>query len=113
MTRRIISTAVITIATAALAAPAALARPADMPSAVAKTAAEERKQASQYPTRPIIDRPSYPPNKQAAAITPEPPADSGVAWSMLGLGTAGLLAAATIAAVVSRTRTGTRTRVTA
>ena len=115
MTRRIISTAVIAIATAALAAPAALARPADLPPAVAKTTAEQHKQASQYPTRPIIDRPSYPPSTQvtAATTTPEPPADSGVAWSMLGLGTAGLLAAAAIAAVVSRTRTGARTRITA
>ena len=105
MTRRIISTAVIAIATAALAAPAALARPADMPSAVAKTTAAQHKQASQpYPTRPIIDRPSYPPNKQAAAITnptaastPSAPADPGTSWITIAAIAAGLLAIGGIA----------------
>jgi hypothetical protein len=49
MPRRIIRTATTTIAIAALAAPTALARPADRPPVVAKAAAEQHKQAREHP----------------------------------------------------------------
>ena len=132
MSRRIIRTATTAMAIVALAAPTALARPADMPPAVAKAAAAAQLQqdmrspdaidagtshkrarlpsaASQYPTRPAqgeqaIPRPETP---------PQAPADSGVAWSMIGLGIAGLLAVAVVAVLVSRTRRSGRARITA
>lgn len=118
MTRRIISTAVIAIATAALASPAALARPADMPPAVAKAAAEQQKQASEYPARPIIDRPSYPPNKRAgeippvptATIAPDAPADTGTSWIRIAAIAAGLLA---IGGIATGARRIGRSRITA
>src|SRR5829696_6762999 len=136
MTRRIIRTATTAIALMALAAPTALARPADIPPAVAKAAAAAQheqdlrapdavdaatshKQAghayatsghpyatSGYPTRPpqgeqISPRPDTP---------PQAPADPSVAWKLIGLGIAGILAAA-IAVLVSRTRRSWRSRI--
>ena len=94
MTRSIIRTATTAIAIAALAAPTALARPADMPPAVAKAAAATQQQDARsgatdgYPERPVIDRPSYPPNSRPAS-TPRPVADDGVAWTTIAIGIAG------------------------
>jgi hypothetical protein len=110
-------TATITLTAAALAAPTASARPADMPPAVAKAAAtEQHKQArrsadaSGFPTRPVIDRPSSPASSQPDA-TPQAPADPGTNWATIAIGIAGsLLAVGTIALITSRTR---RVRITA
>jgi hypothetical protein len=100
MTRRIVRTAAIAIAVAALAAPTALARPADLPPALAK-AAQQQEQAREFPTRPIIDRPSYPPSKRPAtaqaAATPSTPADAGTSWITIAAIAAGLLAIGGIA----------------
>ena len=119
MTRRILRTITTATAIAALAAPAALARPADMPPAVAKAAAaEQQKQAriastDEYPTRPIIDRPSYPPNSRPD-VTPKPVADDGIAGTTIAIGIAGtLLAIGTIAGIATRTRRIGRARITA
>lgn len=133
MTRRIIRTATTAIAIVALAAPTALARPADMPpsAAAAAAAAAQREQdmrspdaidaatshkqarlpseASQYPTRPAQGEQANP----RPETPPQAPADPSVAWKMIGLGIAGLLAAAAIAVLVSRTRRSARARIAA
>src|SRR4051812_16835161 len=110
MTRRIFRTATIAIAIAALAAPTALPRPADMPPAIAKAAAAAQHEqglrtpdtidaaAQQNKQDPIAD--IHAPLARAAHgeqanprpdTAPQPAADSGIAWSMIGLGIAGLL----------------------
>ena len=116
MPRSIIRTITTAIAIAALAAPTALARPADTPPAVAKAAAAtSHKQArlasaaNEYPSRPAQGEQANPRPETA----PQPAADSGIAWSMIGLGIAGLLAAAAIAGIVGRTRHAARARITA
>jgi hypothetical protein len=129
MTRRIIRTATVALAAAALAAPTAMALPADMPpSASAATqqeqdvrlpdaveAASSHKQAghpyatSGYPTRPAQGEQANP----RPETPPQAPADPTVAWTMIGLGIAGLLAAAAIAVLVSRTRRSGRARIAA
>ena len=154
MTRRIISTVATAIALVALAAPAALARPADWPvkatveqakqdggargtnvgaytpgaipavsyrsgGASAPVAVPSHKQArhphasnghpyatSGYPTARVQGDPRL-------AITPEAPADSSIAWSMIGLGIAGLLIIAAIVGLASHTRRNGRARIAA
>ena len=127
MTRRIIRTATIAMAIAALAAPTALARPADTHSAVAKAAAvAQHKQARLaadalgYPQRPVIDRPSPPPTrpditpKPTPNITTKPIADDGIAGTTIAIGIAGtLIAIGAIAGITSRTRRSGRARITA
>jgi hypothetical protein len=128
MTRSIIRTITTAIAIAALAAPTALARPADTPPAVAKAAAAaQHKQArlaadaDGFPTRPVIDRPSAPPTgrpditpKPAPNVAPKPVADDGIAWTTIAIGIAGtLLAIGAIAGITTRTRRTGRTRITA
>jgi hypothetical protein len=116
MSRSIIGTAAIAIATTALAVPAALARPAETPPAVAKAAVVEqqrqarlRRNADEFPTRPVIDRPSYPPNAQPTST----PDDPGTSWiTIVGIA-ASLLAIGSVAAITTRTRRTHRTRITA
>jgi len=124
---RSIRTITTAIAIAALAAPTALARPADMPPAVAKAAAATQQQDARsgatdgYPERPVIDRPSAPPTarpdtapRPAPDVTPKPVADDGIAWTTIAIGIAGgLLAIGAIAGITTRTRRTGRTRVTA
>jgi len=119
MTRRIIRTATIAIAIAALAAPAALARP-DAPPAVTEV---EHKQDARSPdaidaaTRDeqnlrspdAIDAATRPaPGSQANSplnATPQATADPGIAWTTIGIGVAAsLLAIGAIAGIASRTR---------
>jgi hypothetical protein len=103
MTRTIIRIA--TIAIAALTAPTALARPADVPPAVAKAAAaEQRKQArlaqvNPYPTRPAQGEQANPrPEPTTTTTAPSEPAERDTAWTTIGLGiAAGLLAVGAIA----------------
>ena len=81
MPRRIIRTATTAIAIAALAAPTALARPADMPPAVAKAAAaEQHKQArlaqlQTYPTRPAQGEQANPRPEPTTIAAPNVPAE--------------------------------------
>ena len=80
MPRSIIRTITIAVAALALAAPTALARPADIPPAAATAAtAEQNNQDARsratdgYSQRPVIDRPSAPPNsrwKRSACSAP-------------------------------------------
>jgi hypothetical protein len=116
MTRRIIRTATTALAIAALAAPTALARPADMPPSVAKaTAAAQHEQAarsatSEYPTRPAQGEQANP----RPEVPAQPIADRGIAWETIGLGIAGsLLALTAIAGIASRARRSGRARITA
>jgi hypothetical protein len=117
MPRRIIRTATTAIAIAALAAPTALARPADMPPAVAKAAAaEQHKQArlaelQTYPTRPAQGEQANLRPEPATTVVPSVPAERDTDWTTIGLAiAAALLAIAAIAATVRHTRSA---RVTA
>ena len=147
MTHRTISTVATAIAIVALAAPAALARPADQP---VKATVEQAKQdgvardtnvgaytpgaipalsyrsggtsapeairshphasnghpyaTSGYPTARVQGDPRL-------AIKHEAPADSGIAWSLIGVGIASLLVIAAIAGLASRARRSGRPRV--
>jgi len=123
MPRSVIRTLTTAIAIAALAAPAALARPVDMPPAVAEaTAAAQREQdmrppdasghpyaTSGYPTRPAQGEQANP----RPETPPQAPADHSIAWSMIGVGIAGLLIIVAIAGVASRARRSGRARITA
>jgi hypothetical protein len=120
MPRRILRTVSIAIAIATIAAPTALARPADMPPAVAKAAAEQHKQArlaqvNPYPTRPAQGEQANPrPDTATAAApsAPSAPAERDNAWATIALGIgAGLLALAAIGGIVSHTRRGGRAHV--
>ncbi|HYH88987.1 MAG TPA: hypothetical protein VEX67_07120 [Solirubrobacteraceae bacterium] len=111
-------TAPIALAAAALVAPSASARPAEAPTAE-RAGVEQHKQArrttkaSEFPTRPVLDRPSYPPNSWADAV-PNAPADRGNTSATIGLGlAAGLLAAVAIAGIARRTRRSGRAGINA
>jgi hypothetical protein len=129
MTCRIIRTATIAIAVAALAAPTALARPADAPPAVAKA---EHKQDARSPdaidaatrdeqnlrspdsidaaTRPALGSETNP----RLDATPQATADPGIAWTTIGIGVAAsLLAIGAITGITKRTRRTGRARITA
>jgi hypothetical protein len=122
---RSIRTITTAIAIAALAAPTALARPADTPPAKATAATQQQDARSGatdgYPERPVIDRPSAPPSARpdtapnpARDVTPQPVADDAIAWTTIAIGIAGgLLAIGAIAGITSRTRRTGRTRITA
>jgi hypothetical protein len=136
MPRSIIRTATTAIAIAALAAPTALARPADTAPAVEKaTAAAQHKQDARSPdaidaaaqhkqdarspdaidaaTRTGVERPSAPSNS-GPDTTPKAAADHGIGWTTIGLGIAGsLLAIGAITGVTSRTRRTARARIAA
>jgi hypothetical protein len=128
-------TATIALAAAALAAPTASARPADMPPALAKTAAEQDQQdlrsadAIDAATRPAlasqdlrsadaVDAATRPPlgseASTRAGTTPKATPDRGIAWATIAIGIAGsLLAFGGIAAIASRTRRAAQARLTA
>ena len=117
MTRSIIRTATIALAAAALAAPAASARPADAP-VFAKTtaAATQHKQDMRWPD--AIDAATRPaPGEQVNPrpdTPPTPTADRGTAWATIGIGIAGsLLAIGVIAGIAGRTRRTARARIAA
>ena len=115
---RSIRTITTAIAIAALAAPTAVARPADTPPAAAKApATAQRTQDARpadtdgFPTRPVIDR--SPANTQPNT-TPQAPADPGTNWATIAIGIAtSLLAIGAITAITSRTRRTARARITA
>ena len=117
------------IAIAALAAPTALARPADMPPAAAAVeytqdarspdaidAATRDEQNLRSPdaidaaTRPALGSQANPPQD----ATPQTTADPGIAWTTIAIGVAGcLLAIGAIAGITRRTRRTGRARITA
>ena len=119
MPRSIIRTAITAIAIAALAAPTALARP-DAPPAVNKVehnqdarspdaidAATRDEQNLRSPdtidaaTRPTLGSQANPPLDATTQAT----ADSGIAWTTIGIGVAAsLLAIGAVAGIASRTR---------
>jgi hypothetical protein len=120
MSRRIIRTITTAIVIAALAAPTALARPADMPPAVAKAAAvEQHKQArlaqiNPYPTRPAQGEQANPRPELTTSAAPSAPAERNIAWTTVALSiAAGLLALGAIGGIVRHSRRSGRTRVTA
>ena len=110
MTRTIVRIATLALATAALAAPTALARPNE----VLRTATAQQAQLTQraHPVagggfgHPALDldpaqtTPSSPP--ATVSVTS---ADRGIDWTTIGIGIAGsLLAVGAIAGITSRTR---------
>ena len=115
MTRSIIRTFTAAIAIAALAAPTALARPADMPPAVAKAAAAvQHKQArlaqiNPYPTRPAQGEQANP-RPEPTTAAPSAPAERDIPWTTIAIWLAALAA---IAGVIRHMRHSGRTRVTA
>jgi hypothetical protein len=116
MTRRIIRTATIAIAIAALAAPTALARPADPSEAVLKAAAAaEQQQNPRSPDAIAATRPAPESRSSTRAdTTPTAAVDRGIGWATIGIGIAGgLLAIGAIAAIAGRTRRTGRGRTTA
>jgi hypothetical protein len=142
MTRRIIRTATIALAAAALAAPTALARPADMPRAVATATAAAQHKHDRRPhdtnvgvyTPGAIPAVSYPSGATAGGqytpgatpavsrprpITPAPAVQvtdtgSGVRATTIGLGIAGsLIALAGVVGIWRRSRRLERARLTA
>jgi len=110
-------TATIALAIAALVAPTASARPADMPAAVTKaTAAAQQKQNLRSPdaidaaTRPALGSQANP----RLDAAPQATADRGIAWATIGIGVAAsLLAIGAITGVARRTRRSGRARITA
>jgi hypothetical protein len=120
MSRSIIRTVTAAIAIAALAAPSAVALPANRSPVRAKgLAAESHKQAridhlQRYPTRPAQDEQANPRFEPTTTATPSvPPAQHDTDWTTIGLGiAAALLALAAIAGITHHTRSG-RARITA
>ena len=113
MTRTIIRTATIALATAALAAPAALGRPADTPPSAA--AAQQEQDLRSIDAIDAATRPAAASQASTRAdTTPKASADRDIAWATIAIGIAGsLLAIGTIAAIASRTRRTGRPRITA
>jgi hypothetical protein len=119
MSRSIIRTVTAAIAIAALAAPSAVALPANRSPVRAKgLAVESHKQAridhlQRYPTRPAQDEQANPRPETITTAAPSVAAERDTDWTMIGLGiAAALLALATIAGITHHTRSG-RARMTA
>jgi len=98
MTRTLTRIAALSLALVALAAPTALARP-DAPA---------HRATAEFAQRPVIDRPSAPPNSAPTATpaaTPDRATDHSTDWPGLGISlAAGLLAAGAAAGIATRTR---------
>jgi hypothetical protein len=117
MPRSIIRTVTTAISIAALAAPTALARPADMAPARAKgLGVEPHKQArpaqaqrQTYPTRPAQGEQANPRPDATTTTVPGAPAERNIPWTTLAIWLAALAA---IAGIVRHARSG-RTRITA
>ena len=110
MSRTLIRIATVSLALVALAAPTALARPAETPVAPAQRSAD----TGGFPARPVLDRNPTPPSPRAPAAVPVAPADHGVDWTTIGLGVAGgLLAVGAVAGLAVRTRRAGSARATA
>ena len=109
MSRTLIRIATVSLALVALAAPTALARPAEMPAPAQRSA-----DSGGFPARPVLDRNPTPPSPRAPAAVPVAPADHGVDWTTIGLGVAGgLVAVGAVAGLAVRTRRAGSARATA
>jgi hypothetical protein len=112
-------TATIALAAAALAAPTASARPADVPNANAAAAAqhEQAKRSADvgdYPTRPAQGEQANPRPDATTTTATTPVAERDIAWTRIGIGLVGsLLALSAIAGIVKHTRRSGRARITA
>jgi len=115
MPRSIIRTVTIAIATAALAAPTALARPAEAPPAVAEQHKQARlAQINPYPTRPAQGEQANPRPEPTATTASVAPVERDTAWTTIAFAIAGgMLALAAIGGIVRHTRRGGRARVSA
>jgi hypothetical protein len=103
-------TATITLAAVALAAPTAIARPADTPPAAAAALQEQdlrSADAVDAATRPALESQASTP----ADTTPTASVDRGIGWATIAIGIAGSLLA--IGAIAGRTRRTARARITA
>jgi hypothetical protein len=112
MTRSILTRiAAVALATTALAAPTALARPDVTPAAAyAQGARHADTNTNGFPTRPVIDRNPV----SASSLNSLAPADHGIDWTTVALGIAGsLIAVGAIAGIASRTRRTAQARITA
>jgi hypothetical protein len=123
-------TATITLAAAALAAPTAIARPADTPPTAtaavqeqdlravdARDAAAKPRDAREAAARPLPGPPTWPTNPQPINSVPAAEATdsgNGIGWATIAIGIAGsLLAVGAIAGIAGRTRRAARARITA
>jgi hypothetical protein len=120
MSRSIIRTITTAIAITALAAPTALARPADMPPAVAKAAAATQQQVarsaavSDYPPRPAQGEQANPRPDATTTTATKALAERDIAWTTIAIGIgASLLALVAIGGTVRHTRRSGRARVSA
>jgi hypothetical protein len=118
MTRTTLArTAAVALATTALAAPTAMARPDVSPSAGKPAVVVLHKHGAvsaatgRFPARPILDRNPTPPSSPAAGPSSAPvtvsvaPADRGIDWATIGIGVAAsLLAVGLLAGITGRTR---------
>ena len=106
-------TATIALAAAALAAPTAIARPADTPPAAAAALQEQdlrSADAVDAATRPALGSEASTP----ADTAPTASVDRGIGWATIAIGIAGsLLAVGAIALIAGRTRRTARARITA
>jgi hypothetical protein len=121
MTRSLFRTTAIALATAALAAPTALARP-DVASHVARPTVPalhkglHKAATTRFATRPVLDRnPAQPAQPSSPPVTVSVArADRGVDWATIGIGVAGsLLAVGAIALITDRMRRAGHGRISA
>jgi hypothetical protein len=121
MTRSLVRTAAIALATTALAAPTALARPDATPADAKPTVPALHKglhpaRTTHFATRPVLDRnPAQPSRPSSPPVTVSvASADSGIDWATIGIGIAGsLLAVGLIALITDRMRHHGRPRFSA
>lgn len=110
MTRSILTRiAAVALATTALAAPTAFARP-DVTPAASHAQGARHADSNGFATRPVIDRnPGAP-----SSLVPVAPTDRGIDWTTIAIGIVGsLLAVGAIAGIASRTRRTAQARITA
>ena len=111
MTRSLVRTAALALAIAALAAPAAFARPDVTPAATHAQGARHA-DTNGFAERPIIDRNPVAPS--SAPVTVSVVSDRGIDWATIGIGIAGsLLAVGAIAGIAAYSRRAGRHRVAA
>jgi hypothetical protein len=104
MTRTIVRIAALALATAALAAPTALARPDVTPAPAHVT---------QFVTRPVVDRNPVSPSSEPVTVSVSR-ADRGIDWATIGIGVAlSLVAVGAISGIANRTRRADRPRIAA
>jgi hypothetical protein len=112
MTRTLLRTTALALATAALAAPTALARPDAAPPVAKATVPALHKglhkaATNRFATRPVLDRnPAQPSRPSSPPVTVSVvSADRGIDWTTIGIGIGGsLIAVGAIALITDRVR---------